>query len=923
MLPVFERLAPAPSAGLVAGRIEALTAPGDVVVDLHGRGGWIARASIDRQRRALSIESSPLTRLLAELVLRPPDLRHLDAAFAAVGTAPRGDSSVRGWIGERWSTRCPTCERPALLEELIWEQAPSEPDGLPEPISRTFRCTTCREPRAGGVRHLPPDDEDRARARSDRDDEDAAVARVRLRERFPVLEPGSQLADELLDLHSSRQLAGLAAILERIESDLRAAPVESALRVAFLHAVLPASRLNAYPGRVGSLRIANGRARYTLHGSWRERNPWLAFEDGYRLVRSFLQRLESAPLPPVQARYVPDVRALVEGAGSAVVRLGTPSAYRALAEEAEAIGTGRERIRLVIATAPPRPTAERLALAYHAAAWALGPEAASLLPLEGLFGGPVRVPWSWQAGALRRSLAAVGPLLPPRPDARALLLVDAAPEAIVAAALGAAAARYGLVEIRPADGRGLEHAGDGSDHALVELVPPGSARPPGPRTRANVPLEPVAGGPGDPDLVPGGGLFSAPEPVEARPFSASEAERAITEAAVAALRTRGEPADEATLLAEVLLALDRTGHLRRYALSTAAEALPPPHGGEPEPQAEPVPRSDHVERLLALIRDELARPTNRRLTELRPGTWWLADRVDREGAAVALADRLEWTTYSLLSTAGPLSERAFLERIDSLFRGPDRPDRALVSASLESYRSRASTPDRLVTHDELAARTHEHGELVALLADLGHRLGLSVWISAREQRRRIGGRELGDWLEPDERTAWLGGIAGGRTEALEEVDVAWYARGRLTFLFEVEWTAMLAEPLLGRHALIPSSEHVVRFLVVPPERAELVRAKFDASPLLAAAVEAQNWHVLKWNHLRTFAALERPSIEALEPFLGLDAGVERRGEQLPLFALSASDVAVRADDSRPAPPDATDDAESVTIDGRSAEASPG
>ena len=107
MLPVFERLAPAPSAGLVAGRIEALTAPGDVVVDLHGRGGWIARASIDRQRRALSIESSPLTRLLAELVLRPPDLRHLDAAFAAVGTAPRGDSSVRGWIGERWSTRCP------------------------------------------------------------------------------------------------------------------------------------------------------------------------------------------------------------------------------------------------------------------------------------------------------------------------------------------------------------------------------------------------------------------------------------------------------------------------------------------------------------------------------------------------------------------------------------------------------------------------------------------------------------------------------------------------------------------------------------------------------------------------------------------------------------------------------------------------
>ncbi|HEY3522838.1 MAG TPA: hypothetical protein VGK63_03965, partial [Candidatus Limnocylindrales bacterium] len=173
VLPVFERLAPAPPAGFVAGRIEALTAPGDVVVDLHGRGGWVARAAIDRRRRALSIESSPLARLLAELVLRPPDLRHLDAAFAAVGTAPRGESSVRAWIAERWTTRCPTCERLVTLEELIWEQAPSEPDGLPEPVTRTFNCSTCRESRTG-IRHLPPDDEDRSRARSDRDDEDAA-----------------------------------------------------------------------------------------------------------------------------------------------------------------------------------------------------------------------------------------------------------------------------------------------------------------------------------------------------------------------------------------------------------------------------------------------------------------------------------------------------------------------------------------------------------------------------------------------------------------------------------------------------------------------------------------------------------------------------------------------------------------------------
>src|SRR3954451_16600798 len=94
-LPAFERLAPPPSPALVAARMEANSGPGDIVADLHGRGGWVGRVAIDRQRKAFSLETSPLTRLLAEVVLRPPDLRHLDAAFSSLGASPRGDSSLR------------------------------------------------------------------------------------------------------------------------------------------------------------------------------------------------------------------------------------------------------------------------------------------------------------------------------------------------------------------------------------------------------------------------------------------------------------------------------------------------------------------------------------------------------------------------------------------------------------------------------------------------------------------------------------------------------------------------------------------------------------------------------------------------------------------------------------------------------------
>ena len=202
------------------------------------------------------------------------------------------------------------------------------------------------------------------------------------------------------------------------------------------------------------------------------------------------------------------------------------------------------------------------------------------------------------------------------------------------------------------------------------------------------------------------------------------------------------------------------------------------------------------------VREEIARPEQRRLVEIEPGRWWLADPKDQEAAAIPLADRVEWAVFSLLSTAGPLSEAAFFERIASLFTGHDLPDEGLVRACLDSYRSMASTPDRLITSDDLLKRSQEHTDLLAALADAGHRLGLRVWLARREQTRRTHGKLLGDRLDQREKQAYLGAISRP-AEDLADVDAIWYVRSKVAFLFEVEWTAMLGEPLLRRHARIP------------------------------------------------------------------------------------------------------------------------
>ena len=932
-LPAFEKSAPPPPPGLVAARIDLHTSSGDVVADLFGRGGWIARAAVDRQRRAVSLESTPLTRMLAEVVLRPPDVRHLDAAFQGMAASPRRESSLKVSLGDQYATRCATCGRMLVVDEIVWGldegvDAATADVTAAKPIARHYRCTVCRDQRGGSEQRSGPlDDDDLARIAAD-----VGVEEVRagLRGRFAPVDGAESLVDELLALHTPRQLVGLSAILDRIESDLRAAPVLAALRLAFLHSILPASRLAIANGRIANLRINGGHVRLPSATQWRERNPWLAFEDAVRLVRGFVQRLEGGAMGPLQARLGEDLRSLGEGTATAVLALSSPSGLRVLRDEPDASGRGARapRIRLILAQPPVRPGLERLGIAYHATSWVLGRDASSLLPIDALAGASLRAPWSWQAVTIGRALEAAAPAM--ARDGRAVLLADSGTEGLAAAVLGGASAGYRLVSARLADG-------DEEVGGSVEFLPPGAARPPGPRTRSNVALPPIPGGAGDPDLVPGPGLFSAPERFDQRPFSAAEAARTVTDTAVETLRARGEPARFDRLFGEILVGLDRAGQLRRLAATDAErgraaarridggpasewpegdEPLTDEPGGPAGPSAgtgrdadAPRPGSradravgappdlrsgllqvatsgdrspDPVERLLALVRDEMSRPGNGRLVEIEPGRWWLGDAKDREAAAIPLADRVEWAVFSLLSTAGPLSEAAFFERIATLFTGHDLPDEGLVRACLDSYRSMASTPDRLVTTDDLLRRSQEHTDLLATLADAGHRLGLRVWLARREQTRRTKGALLGERLDQRERQAYLGAISRP-AEDLADVDCIWYVRGKVALLFEVEWTAMLGEPLLRRHAKIPPNDSLVRFLVIAPERTELVRYKIGRSPLLRAALEQGDFHIVKSDHLRRFLDAEKPDLADLEPYLGLDPMIERSGEQMPLF----------------------------------------
>ena len=85
-------------------------------------------------------------------------------------------------------------------------------------------------------------------------------------------------------------------------------------------------------------------------------------------------------------------------------------------------------------------------------------------------------------------------------------------------------------------------------------------------------------------MIPGRGLFAPPERFDRGRFSEADVARTVTETAVAILQARGEPARTERLLGEILVGLDRAGHLRRLVAPEVEGAADAVDGESGRPQ---------------------------------------------------------------------------------------------------------------------------------------------------------------------------------------------------------------------------------------------------------------------------------------------------------------------------------------------------
>ena len=252
-----------------------------------------------------------------------------------------------------------------------------------------------------------------------------------------------------------------------------------------------------------------------------------------------------------------------------------------------------------------------------------------------------------------------------------------------------------------------------------------------------------------------------------------------------------------------------------------------------------------------------------------------------------LDDRVEWGVWGVLSSAHDVDTRSLLKRSYGLFHGVETPDRELVERCIAAYGVQGDDGRwRLREEDALAKRQLEQTLLAASLIDAGHRIGFKVQVGRELRRRALGTGYIGkanvlaDLLTDQEKTTPLARALRGPADVLDAVDLAWYDRGKMVFLWQLDWTARLHRGIIALGEQIPDDDRVFRFLALADERRPLAAYKMERSAALRQAVRRRGWRFVKWSPLRAFAADPETGLEGLEPVLGLEPAVEQAGQQL-------------------------------------------
>lgn len=363
---------------VLAAYIEALTSPGDLVLDPFCQSPAIVRAATSVGRRVIASSTNPLDAFAIRQTLAPPTEKAINAAATALSQTLRGSTPLREHILRLYRCACPSCRRVTFADYFVWDL------DRDVPVEKYVRCPSCGFQGSASIR-----DDDLTTLQQI---EDKGLAYFFVLDR--LASPGDPLRQEgeaLLRFYTRRARYALTQMVIKTEAEFANTPDEMSLKYLLLACMVRCGLFNRPPaGKDMPITRASGLGL--------ERNVWLVFEEAWAEWRGRLGAPVPGLSPQANADAVAEILAGAEGASAVTLHCPIRDLIRMLPVQ---------RVRL-IATGLSNLGQRYWRLSFLWAGWLFGKDyAAHLKPL-------LRQPvpdWAWYVRAVGGAFQALRPKL--------------------------------------------------------------------------------------------------------------------------------------------------------------------------------------------------------------------------------------------------------------------------------------------------------------------------------------------------------------------------------------------------------------------------------------------------------------------------------------------------------------------------------
>ena len=246
--------------------------------------------------------------------------------------------------------------------------------------------------------------------------------------------------------------------------------------------------------------------------------------------------------------------------------------------------------------------------------------------------------------------------------------------------------------------------------------------------------------------------------------------------------------------------------------------------------------------------------------------WWLGEPRKYIKYDIPLSERVEETVYRELLSKGKITFTQVWDAVSTKFPNSLTSDSSSIMNALKQFGRQVPGGFWMLKPDYFA-RQSQHNEVLALLAEVGRRLGSKIWIGKKEQSEFADGlaghKKLSEYLN-----AKLDSITNAENKkTIQGIDLLWIKSNKIVGSFEVEFSTSMTSGLV-RGSNIDST--VPKYLVIPEEREEQFRRK-QKSPMFAERFEKDNWNLLFFDSIRhSYKKLKSKKLD-------LDAIINKKG----------------------------------------------